>query len=40
LAEQLKELAVLDLSFDLEATGFDMGAIEQRKLLGFRHGAV
>jgi hypothetical protein len=25
LGEQLKELSILDLSFDLEATGFDMG---------------
>src|SRR2546421_5866492 len=30
LAEQLKELSVLDLSFDLEATGFDMGEIDFR----------
>jgi DNA modification methylase len=28
LAEQLKELADLDLSFDLEATGFSMGEID------------
>src|SRR6201981_1551848 len=27
LVEQLKELAILDLSFDLEATGLDMGEI-------------
>ena len=30
LAEQLKELSILDLSFDLEATGFDMGEIDLR----------
>src|ERR1700756_5691002 len=30
LGEQLKELAILDLSFDLEATGFDMGEIDFR----------
>lgn len=30
LAEQLKELAALDLDFDLEATGFDMGEIDLR----------
>jgi len=30
LAEQLKELAVLDLDFDIEATGFDMGEIDLR----------
>ena len=30
LAEQLRELAVLDLDFDLEATGFDMGEIDLR----------
>jgi 16S rRNA G966 N2-methylase RsmD len=30
LAEQLKELSILDLSFDLEATGFDMGEIDFR----------
>jgi ParB-like nuclease domain len=28
LAEQLKELSLLDLSFDLEATGFDIGEID------------
>ncbi len=28
LAEQLKELSVLDLDFDLEATGFEMGEID------------
>lgn len=30
LAEQLKELSVLDLDFSLEATGFDMGEIDFR----------
>src|SRR6202171_4009046 len=30
LAEQLKELSVLDLGFSLEATGFDMGEIDLR----------
>ena len=30
LAELLKELSVLDLSFDLEATGFEMGEIDFR----------
>ncbi|MGH6847842.1 MAG: ParB/Srx family N-terminal domain-containing protein [Methylocella sp.] len=30
LAQQLKELSILDLSFDLEANGFDMGEIEVR----------
>jgi DNA modification methylase len=30
LAEQLKELSELDLSFDLEATGFEMGEIDLR----------
>jgi DNA modification methylase len=30
LAEQLKELSILDLDFDLEATGFDMGEIDLR----------
>jgi hypothetical protein len=30
LGEQLKELSILDLSFDLEATGFDMGEIDFR----------
>jgi ParB-like chromosome segregation protein Spo0J len=30
LAEQLKELSIVDLSFDLEATGFDMGEIDVR----------
>ena len=30
LAEQLRELSILDLSFDLEATGFDMGEIDFR----------
>ncbi len=30
LAEQLKELSVLDLEFSLEATGFDMGEIDLR----------
>jgi hypothetical protein len=30
LAEQLKELSVLDLDFDLEATGFEMGEIDIR----------
>jgi DNA modification methylase len=30
LAEQLKELSELDLDFDLEATGFDMGEIDLR----------
>jgi len=30
LAEQLKELSVLDLDFDLEATGFTMGEIDLR----------
>jgi DNA modification methylase len=30
LAEQLKELSVLDLEFDLEATGFTMGEIDLR----------
>jgi len=30
LAVQLKELSILDLSFDLEATGFDMGEIDFR----------
>lgn len=30
LAEQLKELSLLDLSFDLEATGFDIGEIDLR----------
>ena len=30
LAEQLQELSVLDLEFDLEATGFDMGEIDLR----------
>jgi hypothetical protein len=28
LAEQLKELSVLNLDFDLEATGFTMGEID------------
>ena len=30
LAEQLRELSILDLSFDLEATGFDIGEIDFR----------
>lgn len=30
LAEQLKELSILDLDFSLEATGFDMGEIDLR----------
>jgi DNA modification methylase len=30
LAERLQELSVLDLDFDLEATGFDMGEIDLR----------
>jgi ParB-like nuclease domain len=30
LADQLKGLSILDLSFDLEATGFDMGEIDFR----------
>jgi hypothetical protein len=30
LADQLKELSILDLSFDLEATGFEMGEIDFR----------
>src|ERR1017187_1742240 len=30
LAEQLKELSVLDLDFSLEATGFEMGEIDLR----------
>jgi DNA modification methylase len=30
LAEQLKELARVDLDFDIEATGFDMGEIDLR----------
>ena len=30
LAEQLKDLAVLDLDFSLEATGFEMGEIDLR----------
>ena len=30
LAEQLRDLAVLDLSFDLEVTGFDIGEIDLR----------
>lgn len=30
LAEQLKELSILDLNFDLEVTGFDMGEIDLR----------
>jgi hypothetical protein len=30
LAEQLKELASLDLDFDIEATGFDIGEIDLR----------
>jgi hypothetical protein len=30
LAEQLKELSILNLSFDLEATGFDIGEIDLR----------
>ena len=30
LAEQLKELSILDLDFDLEVTGFDMGEIDLR----------
>ncbi|MDO8432460.1 MAG: ParB/Srx family N-terminal domain-containing protein [Candidatus Binatus sp.] len=30
LAEQLKELSVLDLDFNLEATGFEMGEIDLR----------
>jgi ParB-like chromosome segregation protein Spo0J len=30
LAVQLKELSILDLSFDIEATGFDMGEIDFR----------
>ena len=30
LAEQLKELSVLDLDFSLEATGFEMGDIDLR----------
>jgi len=30
LAEQLKELSVVDLGFDLEVTGFDMGEIDLR----------
>ena len=30
LAEQLRELAVLDLDFDLEVTGFEMGEIDLR----------
>jgi ParB-like chromosome segregation protein Spo0J len=33
LAEQLKELSVLDLEFTLEATGFEMGEIDLRILL-------
>jgi len=30
LAEQLKDLAILNLDFSLEATGFDMGEIDLR----------
>ena len=30
LAEQLKELSVLDLDFSLEVTGFEMGEIDMR----------
>src|SRR3984893_9031300 len=30
LAEQLKELSVIDLDFDLEVTGFEMGEIDLR----------
>ena len=30
LAEQLKELASVDLDFDIEATGFDLGEIDFR----------
>ena len=30
LAEQLKELSVVDLGFDIEVTGFDMGEIDLR----------
>ena len=30
LAEQLKELSILDLNFDLEVTGFDMAEIDLR----------
>ena len=30
LAEQLKELSLVDLDFDLEATGFEMGEIDLR----------
>ena len=30
LADQLKGLSILDLSFDLEATGFEMGEIDFR----------
>jgi DNA modification methylase len=30
LAEQLKELSIVDLDFDLEATGFEMGEIDLR----------
>ena len=30
LAEQLQDLARLDLDFDLEVTGFDMGEIDLR----------
>jgi hypothetical protein len=30
LAEQLKELSVLDLDFSLETTGFEMGEIDLR----------
>ena len=30
LAEQLKEFASVDLDFDIEATGFDLGEIDFR----------
>src|SRR6202043_2762521 len=30
LAQQLKELSILDLDFSLEATGFEMGEIDMR----------
>jgi hypothetical protein len=38
LAEQLRELSVLDLDFDLEATGFAMGEIDLR-IEGLKSGA-
>jgi hypothetical protein len=36
LADQLKGLSILDLSFDLEATGFEMGEIRPRKAANSR----